>query len=266
MDTCYLCVLGGNKLNSPAGRPATTDGFGTCQNCAVHACAVHGDKPVNKNNFRCADCWSAQIALAALQLRTPPPGTQPGGAGSQPATDPDDDAAVLAHAIASFGPYALTAIAPALGTLAFAHVEGLRGNRMAAACQWLRAVLINRDRAALAALEQRVSDGLDNEATAWRLLGSETSAILQPQQISGSYIARMRLAIAFDLLLGGVLDNPDAPGLPEPGIVAGLAVLMAYTARGATSLSDGILAVRGALLLPPVILALGMAYWAERAP
>lgn len=276
MDTCYLCVLGGQKLNSPVGRPATTDGFGTCGDCAVHACAVHGDKPINKNEFRCADCWSAQIGLAALQLRTPPPGTTPGGgggassagtggAGSRPQAGPDGDEAALAALISRFGPFVLTAIAPALGALAFQHVGGLRGNRMASSCEWLRTVLINRDRAALAALEERVSGDLDDEAIALKVLGCEPSAIPARQQIPASHIARMRLTIAFDLLLDGVLDNPSAPRLPEPGIVAGLAVLMAYAARGTNSINDGILAVPGALLLRPVILALGMAYWAEPA-
>jgi len=64
-------------------------------------------------------------------------------------------------------------------------------------------------------------------------------------------------------LPGEVLENPIAPRPDQQGAFGASAVLMAYAARGTTSLDDGILAVSGALLLPPITLALGMAYWAQ---
>lgn len=274
MDTCYLCVLGGKKLSSPIGRPSTTDGFGTCADCAVHACAVHGDKPLNKNTFRCADCWSAQVALAVLQLRTPPSVTSPGSgpatgsSGGQPQVGPDDsEAAQLAAMLARFGPSALAAITPGLGPLAFQYIDSIDRNRMARSCQWLRQVLVSRDRAALSDLQIQVSGGLETESSALAALGWESSArdFLSRSQMSVSYIARTRLAIAFDILLSEVIDNPNAPRPGEQGTLGALAVLMAYAARGTRSIDNGILVVPGALLLRPIILALGIAYWREPA-
>jgi len=275
MDTCYLCVLGGQKVSSPVGRPATTDGFGTCYDCAVHACAVHGDKPINKNDFRCADCWSTQIALAALQLRIPPPAvTQGTGAGTSGTagvsggdgqSSPDSEAAQLAALLNRFGLDALAAIAPGLGPLALDHLGGVDIRRMAGACEWLRAVLLNRSRRALADLGARLNDDLGNEDTALRALAWQSPGLSiapnAPRAAAG--FARLRLAIALDLLSGEVLDDPAAPRLDDGAALGACAVLMAYASRGTRSLDDGILAVPGALLLRPIILALGLAYWAR---
>jgi len=268
MDTCYLCVLGGQKVGSPVGRPATTDGFGTCYDCAVHACAVHGDKPINKKYFRCADCWSTQIALAALQLRTPPSAAAQGtasarantGDGQPPA---DSEAAQLAALLNHFGPDALIAIAPALGPLVLEYLSSVNLSRMAGACEWLRAVLINRNRAALADLGARLNNDLGNEDTALRALAWQPPgpSISPDVPASAANFAQMRLAIVLELLPDDVLDNPAAPRSDHQATLGAYAVSTAYASRGTGSLDDGILSVPGALLLPPIILALGLAYW-----
>ena len=275
MDTCYVCVLGGQKVGSPVGRPATTDGFGTCYDCAVHACAVHGDKPINKDYFRCADCWSTQIALAALQLRTPPSAVAQGTGAGTPGTarastgdgqpSADSEAAQLAALLNRFGPGALTAIAPALGPLALEYLSRVNLSRMAGACEWLRVVLINRNRAALTDLGARLNNDLGNEDTALRALAwqSPGPSISPNVPMVAADFAQLRLAIALELLPGQVLDNPAAPRSDHQATLGACAVLMAYASRGTRSLDDGILAVPGALLLRPIILALGLAYWAR---
>jgi hypothetical protein len=276
MYTCYLCAVGGKSFNSAVGRPATTEGFGTCVECAVHACAVHGDLPITKNEFRCADCWSNQIVLTSLRLRTRPAGGPSGGgsggssggnsgAGGRPQAGPSDEQAQIATLIARYGFSALLAIAPALGALGFQHA-GVQGDRMAQSCEWLRHVLINGERDALRPLEELVSGGLEDESVARRvLLGWEPLAndAPAPPQFPAGYIGRMRLTMAFDLLLSGAPYDSDAPMVPDPGMIGGLAVQMAYAARGSESIAEGILAVPGALLLRPLTLALGIAYWAE---
>jgi hypothetical protein len=275
MDTCYLCVLGGKKVSSPVGRPATTDGFGTCYECAVHACAVHGDKPINKNDFRCADCWSAQIALASLQLRIPSPAVAQGTAGGTSgaagaSTDygqppPESEAAQLAALINRFGLDALAAIAPGLGALALDHLDGVNMSRMAGACEWLRAALINRDQRALAILGARLNYGLQNEDVARRSLAWESRELPDsPNGPTAAIIARLRLAIALEFLPGEALDNPAAPRSDLQAALGACAVLMAYASRGTNSLNHGILVVPGALLLRPIVLALGLAYQAQR--
>jgi hypothetical protein len=137
---------------------------------------------------------------------------------------------------------------------------------MAQSCEWLRHVLLNGERDALRPLEELVSEALEDEAVAQRvLLGWEPAASDAParQLVAVSYIARMRLTMLFDLLLSGAPYDSDAPMVHDPGMIGGLAVQMAYAARGSESIEEGILAVPGALLLRPLILALGIAYWAE---
>ena len=68
MNSCFLCVLGGASVPI-AGRHASA-GFGTCRDCNVHACQLHGDK-MGLSFFRCADCL-ANMKVISVITRTPP--------------------------------------------------------------------------------------------------------------------------------------------------------------------------------------------------
>jgi hypothetical protein len=79
--TCYLCEVGSRKLvGSRDRRPIRPDAIGTCDECSVHACPQHGDKPDRR--FLCADClgWIG----AAIEL-----GGEPVPSAEQPPEPPD---------------------------------------------------------------------------------------------------------------------------------------------------------------------------------
>lgn len=61
--TCYLCSGPATRVTAQQ-RAATTEGFGTCTNCSVHACPKHGDRAPDV--FYCADCITTSAALDVI--------------------------------------------------------------------------------------------------------------------------------------------------------------------------------------------------------
>jgi hypothetical protein len=62
-DTCFLCAVGARHA-IPAPAASSTEGFGTCNNCSVHACPRHGER--QRQYFRCWDCISGEALSGAL--------------------------------------------------------------------------------------------------------------------------------------------------------------------------------------------------------
>ncbi len=68
-NTCYLCEMGTSAV-LPSSL-AAGEGFGTCYDCAVHACPRHGERTAQF--FRCADCIAADATRTALLGSTADP-------------------------------------------------------------------------------------------------------------------------------------------------------------------------------------------------
>src|ERR1017187_3445433 len=84
VDSCFLCVIGGTVLPNPGQRIAS-EGFGTCENCSVHACQIHGDRLQGQTCFWCADCL-ARLGLITAATLSPPRASAGGGAPVNPVT------------------------------------------------------------------------------------------------------------------------------------------------------------------------------------
>jgi hypothetical protein len=219
-DTCYLCELG--SANYIVTGLAAGEGFGTCRSCSVHACPRHGERP--SQYFRCADCFAAEGSARALK----------GDFASSPAE-------------------ALAGRAARLSTLAVPIRQHGDTPRMGAAVQWIRGRIHNGQPLVLA------DDAHSADTDARELLGLPASPELDDGQATEAAILRAaRLEAELSSQVSEVaIGDVDQE---EQGELAVLAVSIAYAARGAESLEQSPLEMRGGLTLPPAVAVLGHAY------
>jgi hypothetical protein len=239
MDSCYLCVVGGHQM---AGAPGAREGFGTCQQCRVHACALHGDREAGI--FRCADCLALRNAQNVI--------AQPARAG-QPAP-----ASRLDRLLLDEYPDAFPALSPRMASSAAqfflqADRERMRGAVRALLGQ-LREGYLDLD----SLLEVLAGLDLPQVAAAFGLYGGDDEVSL-PLAVPGP---EMYAAVARRTALLTV----DRERLRSPDEIDSLldlaiwALALAYAARQAESLDEHPLRLRGGALLPPLLLFLALAY------
>lgn len=253
MDSCFLCVIGGAVLPNPGKRTAS-EGFGTCQNCSVHACQVHGDRLQGQPFFWCADCLArAGLITAATAV---PPGASAGG-GPAPVNP-------ITHQILGQGDSLFRAMAPGAALGAAPLVADADLDAMAAALVNLPFALRQFDLGALGALFWASVPPEDVR----RVIG------LPPNdRHSDDYSREQR--DAEDLILGAdvlrvsgdmlQLEAQDwtlrAPeDMPAQADLAAWALGTAYAARGAASLRTSPFELVGGLRLPPLALLLAVTY------
>ena len=113
MITCYHCVVGSATV--VRGQRGAGDGFGTCDNCWVHACKLHGSK-IGGSNFKCVGCITdATATVAASPLLTSAP-TSRGGPISPNATE-------FERTLLQGGPFALMGYAPGVSVAALPLIQ-----------------------------------------------------------------------------------------------------------------------------------------------
>lgn len=253
MDSCFLCVIGGAVLPNPGKRTAS-EGFGTCQNCNVHACQVHGDRLQGQTFFWCADCL-ARVGLITAATAVPP--GAPAGGGPVPVNP-------LTHQILGRGDSLFRAIAPGATAGAAPLVADADLGAMAAA-------LVNLP----FALQQFELGALGAQFWASAAPGDVRRVIGLPPDDRGSDDYSREQREIDDLILGAdvlrvsgdtlQVEAQDwtlraSEDMPAQAHLAAWALGTAYAARGATTLRTSPFAVAGGLRLPPLALLLAVTY------
>jgi hypothetical protein len=232
----------------PLGTRKASEGFGTCYDCRVHACQIHGDK-MGLSVFRCADCLTALGVTTAMTTAAP-------SAGAAAAIDP------AMHQILSHGRgESFRAIAPGVTANTAPLVDEVDREAM---------------RSSLAALgdqlDHRSFDG-QSLVQDWYLLtspGNYRPALGLPavdeltwqQSMADFSLGEQVLRTAADALNREAerwpLRSPD--DMSAYTDLAASALAAAYVARGAQTLNTSPLLLPGGLRLPPIALLLGTTY------
>jgi hypothetical protein len=275
MDTCFLCQI--NLKNKKTGkaplRKTTTDGFGTCRTCNVHACPQHGDRI--SAHFQCADCNAGISVNAAM---TPPqPGTlaRPGGA--------DDQEAVAAQMV-EWGAAGFAALAPRVAIPAMSLIEGDSADRMQRTLESLvrdygahrrlglaehlgRAITEQTDQERVLSLGLDEAGPGDEEAGP----GDEEAGPEDEEREGAAAHAPLREVVSARV---EVLDRAAVLALdrmpliseygPRQAEFVALAVASALQPRGADSLDEDVLNIPGGLTIPALLFAILVRYQAER--
>jgi hypothetical protein len=231
-DTCFLCTIGTNMALITAPRTTSNEGFGTCENCLVHACAQHGDR--NPVKFRCLDC----ITNGAAQIIILP---------TTGAAQDDIDATIDEH-----GENALFAASPLTATVG----AGLFDPYLESPLYEILALLRDDPGAAVRTAGTRLSDEVSdvNARTLGLSLGLPESEGLDELVAP---IAVARIQIVTDILLRQFHDahRPQSPGNSQVRYTLAL-LASALGSRDAHSLDQTVLHVPGGLYLPPLIILL----------
>jgi len=243
-DTCFLCAVGSRSV-MPSPAATSTEGFGTCENCSVHACPKHGER--QSQYFRCSDCITGSALRGVL-------GPGPGPADVDRGDDPVDRFGLLALAAESPG-VALAGLdlfeddlvepmragLARLGTLPSVAIDGVR-DRLAQDLADAEPGAVEAALGLPAELVDRLRHGLPGSCA-----GGDTVA----------KVARVKLHLIFQ-----TLDEQSATmwSMREPSLNRAeysLAVLAgAFAAREASTLREGVLSVPGGLQMPPLVILL----------
>jgi hypothetical protein len=263
MDTCYLCHVNPRKKKTGQAplRQTTTDGFGTCRSCNVHACPQHGDRIAA--HFRCADCNAGTSVNAAM---TPP---QP-GTGVRPDGSDGDDA--IAARMVERGAAGFAALAPAVAMPAMSLIEADTVERMRRTLDSLVRAYRERGRLGLAELLGPAIQERPDEQLALSL-GLDEGAGRPRDEWSVDAGARVPLRDVVSAR-AEVLDTAAVLALERMPVVAdygprqaefvALAVASAMQPRGAESLDDNVLDLPGGLTIPALLFAILVRYQNER--
>lgn len=239
MDSCYLCVLSGTQQMAAA--PAAREGFGTCQACQVHACALHGYREAW--TFRCADCLAQRKSQLVIQQPPLVTGTVP--------TSQLDRVLLDRH------PGSFPALVPRIAASAYQLFQGADWERM--------------HQAILALLDQLHEGNLDPGNLAQALFGLDPLQLARAFGLYGdgdvvpilpvldldTYALTMREAVLL------TVDREQLRPLDGIEYLVNLAIwalAIAYAARQAESLDEHPFNIRGGALLPPLLLFLAVAY------
>lgn len=221
-DSCFLCRVGAEHVLQ--GAPAAGEGFGTCDECSVHACPRHGDK--DRQYFRCAECFAAEGAGLAL-------------------TEPDPSRAAE-----------LRGRAPRLSALSAEMRQQFDAARMGAAIDW-----VHRRAREGEALLPGVAEGIDlgGKREAVSALGFSEEDVDPSAALEE---LGLRTIVIEDWVRDRAgQSGPDQEGQRfTAGELAAAAVAIAYMARGVESAESSPFQIRGGLLLPPSVVVFGHAY------
>lgn len=244
-DTCFLCAVGSkNATTSPMA--TSTEGFGTCENCSVHACPKHGERQAQY--FRCADCITGNALQGAL-----------GPGGGQTDLDRGD-----ADPVDQYGRLALVAESPGvalagLDLFEYDLVEPMRAGL---------ARLGGTPSGAIDGVRVRLTGGLADAE-----FGAVEAALSLPAELVGRLrdglrgsgadgdpvvkVALVKLHLIFQALdeQSGTIQPTSEPSVNRAEY--SLAVLAgAFAAREASTLRAGVLTVAGGLQMPPLVILL----------
>lgn len=250
MDSCYLCVLGGATVPRLVMRRAS-NGFGTCIECNVHACQVHGDK-MGLGLFRCADCLTNLGIIATLTVTPPTAGTTVG--------DP-----AMHSVVDSPGPGWFGAVAPSVSVNAAPLVREVNRSAMASALSDLMSEIRNRDGgltpdSRLGTLAARQWQGA--RITIRRSLGLPLADRADDPEFLNFSLGMRIIRLAMDSLRRTAdtweLRSIDDVSAYVEWVASALAA--AYAARRSQTLNISPFDLPGGLRMPPTALLLGVAY------
>lgn len=265
-DTCFLCaVRSANSVTSPAA--TTTDEFGTCHSCNVHACPQHGER--TGQYFRCSDCITGNSARLAVN---------PPSSGAQPSTALEPEPP-RQHGADRFGAARFFAESPGTALTGLrlydpGQIDPMRaglaewavhpGPLLDALEQQLTAQLAGRPHQATIAL------GLPTE----QLDQMEKSSAMAPTNLPVNMVDEVALArvdLIFEELRSETTEDntratatPELPRVTEQRAAYALAVLCsALVARASTqqpieSVDTAVTSIPGGLTMPPFVVLLSL--------
>jgi hypothetical protein len=225
-DSCFLCEMGAKHVLK--GAPAAGEGFGTCNECSVHACPRHGDR--TRQYFRCAECIAAAGTSWAL-------------------TEPVESNAAE-----------LIGEAPRLSSLSAKLREQFDPGRMSAAVNWVHN-RVGEKESLLPDVEQG-SDVKRGEKAAMALGFShgevDPEAAAEALQLRAALVEEQVRDLARGASAGG--EELGEKQRARAGETAAVSLAIAYTARGAEDADTSPFELSGGLMLPPPVVVLGHAY------